>query len=556
MRVRTPIPPESSHSNPTDGTDASSAEMGPRLWCAIIIVTFAIVCVRVALIPSSPENTFGYSHDSAYITIVARNVLNGRGLVNDASWLVFLNPATLPMPFHNVNPLYPIAIAWVAGLIGVNVEYAGFLLSAISISLVPLVCFALLIRLGIQPRMALFPALAPALTPGLTEVSMTFLPDALATVLSLSFFACIIRMESYRHAALAGLFLGISWLTRSTAVLLLPAAFIYIFLTSNWRRAFNRVVVIGVAAGVVALPWLVYTARTWGSPFRSDSAYYLFENYYARAFGGSVEQYYHSVSLPPPVFHLLKTDLLGVLSYMVRGAPLVVYHLCKGLSSSSLSLAVAIGASTLFLVLLLRRRMAPQIPFVSLALFGATCVAVYAIRGSSFEYRYAAPLTALLAVVLGLGTTSAIIEVRNPTSGRKGLAAWATLACLSVWVLFAVKSFDVYRGYKAEDHQLVAYRDLAREVNDLYGTGRPIVVGTKPYFYTAATGNPSLSIPLSNGDFLVSYMQRYGASFILLTEKELTFWRPAWQMSASLPPGLVLVARPRSAYLFKLRRSS
>src|SRR5207302_1604743 len=83
-----------------------------RVACWSVWAIVAIyIGVRLSLLPADASASWGFTHDSAYIGIVARNVIAGLGLVNQAHWLVFLAPDSLPMPFHNANPLYPLAVA-------------------------------------------------------------------------------------------------------------------------------------------------------------------------------------------------------------------------------------------------------------------------------------------------------------------------------------------------------------------------------------------------------------------------------------------------------------
>src|SRR5262249_48981202 len=95
-------------------------------WSGAAVAIALYTVLRVLLIPPDAQFRHGLEHDGAYLAIVARNLLAGRGLVNDAHWLVFLNPPTLPMPYHNGKPLYPCLIAAMSLLTGSGVFYSGF----------------------------------------------------------------------------------------------------------------------------------------------------------------------------------------------------------------------------------------------------------------------------------------------------------------------------------------------------------------------------------------------------------------------------------------------
>src|SRR5262245_31338304 len=75
-------------------------------WALCLLVGL-YVALRWLLIPAAGEQAAGFSHASAYLTTVAANLRAGRGYVNDAHWLVFLRPASLPMPYHNANRSTP-----------------------------------------------------------------------------------------------------------------------------------------------------------------------------------------------------------------------------------------------------------------------------------------------------------------------------------------------------------------------------------------------------------------------------------------------------------------
>ena len=98
-----------------------------------------------------------------------------------------------------------------------------------------------------------------------------------------------------------------------------------------------------------------------------------------------------------------------------------------------------------------------------------------------------------------------------------------------------------------------AYRQRSIAIAKLVGC-RPVVVGTKPYFYTHATGCASLSIPESDDAYLLGYMDRYGASFVFLTESELDIWRPAWRTPSAVPEGLTPLTRGGAGHLFERAR--
>jgi len=63
----------------------------------------------------------------------------------------------------------------------------------------------------------------------------------------------------------------------------------------------------------------------------------------------------------------------------------------------------------------------------------------------------------------------------------------------------------------------------------------PVVMGFYPYFYTYDTGAQALSISESSDEYLMKYdeylmkyMDQYNCRWIILTYREISFWKPDW----------------------------
>jgi hypothetical protein len=101
---------------------------------------------------------------------------------------------------------------------------------------------------------------------------------------------------------------------------------------------------------------------------------------------------------------------------------------------------------------------------------------------------------------------------------------------------------------------LASYRRIAAEVNRRCAKGKLVVVGSKPYFSTLKILSPALSITEASDQFLLDYMDKYGAEYVLLTQEEIVFWRPAWLMLSSIPAELELVTCVGTASLFRRKK--
>jgi 4-amino-4-deoxy-L-arabinose transferase-like glycosyltransferase len=504
------------------------------IWFTLALYTG----VRLALLPGADPAVGGFRHDSAYITLVAQNLLAGRGYVNDAHWLVFLHPESLPMPFHNANPLHPTLIAMVAGLTGVSVITAGFAISALSSSLLFAALFLLARTFTTSVAAQVFAAAAGTFFSPVFADSLTLLPDALSLGLTMAFLTCLVRMQQWRFVLLGGIFFGLAWLTRSSAILVLPAAVVYLVLMYGWKWTTARLTGFGITAILVAMPWLVHTAVVWGSPWRSDASYYLWQNYHAQKFDGSVAHFWHSTELPPTPGELLRHEPGAVTRHVLRGIPVTLFKTIAEWSYANYAVAALLGLLALFASAHLVKRLPAETGerrkrlavLVSAAVYALTVVLAFAPRAGTFELRYLVLLSVLFALLLLYGTCQAVAGLRSRSTHARALSfVFVVLSVLLWFVAVPYRNVRLYQQNIAVNAAQEAYLMLARTVHEEFGGRGPMVVGNYPYFYTLATGAQSLSIPVSDDAGLLAYMKRYQACYIFLTQAELEFWRPRWR---------------------------
>ena len=525
----------------------------PRVWTLVLagcLVVYA--ALRIALIPSAADVTKSFWPDCAYIAIVARNLLAGRGLVNDASWLVFLEPPRLPMPFHNANPLYVLATAGIAAMNGGDVVHAGFVVSALSSALL-IVAVAWLVSYFTTRRVALVVAAAAALFPPVYQLSLSMLPDALCLALSVAFVAAFVRVETRGTWIAAGALFGLAWLTRSSAVLLLPAAFVYGVQRWGWRRSAIRCAGVGIATLVVVSPWLWHTYTVWGTPLRSDASYYLVQDIVARKSGDAsydaLFRYWHGTTRPPTVWNLFRADPVWFAKWVVGGVPTVIRAMLTDWASSSRLVAVALAVLAAAAISVLPR-VWRRAEWIACVLVAVTTIGVVAVRPLSVEVRYLAFLSVLAAIVLALIVVRAVNDVRR---GERGMAVAIAVAGIGFWLAHVpMADIALTRFLHARSPGRVQQQATNRLVRDLVQS-RPVVVAS-PYFYSYDTRTQALSMPQSDDRYLVGYMKRFGARNVMLRDGEMWFWRPDWS-AGRLPPELHVVARVNDVSLLELSSS-
>jgi hypothetical protein len=148
----------------------------------------------------------------------------------------------------------------------------------------------------------------------------------------------------------------------------------------------------------------------------------------------------------------------------------------------------------------------------------------------------------------------ALLKTAADWSAHKA-AATVLLALSALWWLGWTPYRDIAlaRQLMKCDDERIANQALVRDVDSRFTHGQPVVVGYHPYFFTQATHAPALAIPASDDAFLLGYMRKYHAHFVLLTRAERDFWRPAWRHPEGLPPQLRMAADLGNAYLYELQ---
>ncbi|MGA2588332.1 MAG: hypothetical protein ABSH32_00315 [Bryobacteraceae bacterium] len=509
----------------TGGTSHASGRWVEPSACAL-----ALLALRLVLLRFNTDLSQAFSHDSAYIAIVARNLLSGKGWVNDASWLLFLHPAHLPMPYHNANPLYPLWTALAARAFDIQVVSAGLLVSALANVLLLPAAFYLVSYWAKNTWTALLISLAVTFFPPLWEDSLRMLPDALHLTLLIGGMALFVRAEKWMLCAAAGVFFGAAWLTRSTASLIAPALLLYACAVWGWRKAAMRLLLVAVTAALVAAPWWIHAARVWGSPFRSDASYYAFQDLYARSYGGSVDRYWHSPTPPPSPRELFRTDGLAVLSHTVLGIPKVLRAWLRA-GWEDVYLPRIVFVILLVAMALISRRHLATAPLLASALYGALQIAAMAVRADSLEARYLAPFTALTVIWLGYGIATLLAKWRPPRFTGYALI----LGCVFFAVYVPVQDGRLARQLSAQDAAAAQRRRIRRSISATI-THQDAVIVYDPYYYSYDTGAQALSIPESNDAYLMRYMDQYHCRWVILSDDELRFWKPDWP--AQLPSWL------------------
>ena len=517
-------------------------------WSVICLILVAYTVFRVAAIPADPMYSGGFCHDCSYLSIVGKNLHEGKGFVLDSLWLVFLQPASLPMPYHNANPLFPMLIAGLMAS-GLDAVRAGFLISALSSTALVLALVFLLKRHVKNLYAAFAIAFVVALFPQIWAVSWDALTDGLWLAFLIAFVAALERSGRLRMTVLAGIFLGLAWLTRSAATAIMPGLIAWLWLAHGWKRGALHLAVLGLAAAAVSSPWLIHVARVWGSPLRSDNSMVLSTWVNAWKHNSTFIRETHRPVPPPPYTKVLLENPADFLAHYLAGFRPSIRELIRSTSDSDYLAAVALGM--LAMLITLYDPGALRTPeFLATVVYGAIFLGFEALTGGGAEGRYLVLLQALFAAWLFTSVYKVWLEFR---AGRRDWLRLGivTLGTLYVAILLPRHDYEVARSRRAVDHQNAEYMRMAERVNLDITHNAPVIVGDHAYYYTVSTGAQALSIPESSDDYLLSYMKKYGANYIFLSDAERQFWKSSWTRVGGTPEFIQLRANLGKYYVYQ-----
>jgi 4-amino-4-deoxy-L-arabinose transferase-like glycosyltransferase len=360
-------------------------------------------------------------------------------------------------------PLYPTLILILSWPIG-SAEWAARMISVIAGTLLVL-SVAGLVRQLAGPRPALLAAALTAAHPALIALSAAVLSESLyfCLIFAVGWMACqLCERPTYRGAAVVGVLLGLSYLTRPEATLVaiftLSITFVWWLGRLRWRRAIAYLATATLIFVALASPYVVYLSSHSGKlRLEAKTAFITMVN--ARmANGADYNQASYSLKPRSPqdwpmvssVFELSQPNTLDMLRQQLRGlgyrtrkavisvlenraaaTPFLLLATAIGLLSirwlQAASLLVgAIGAccfvSMVSVWFLFPRYVWVAAPFI--AIFGAIGIAVMAQMAARWTARwprvptYLVVATVAIAVSTGPGT-AAVLSTYDVADSRK-----------------------------------------------------------------------------------------------------------------------------------------
>jgi hypothetical protein len=273
--------------------DVAGTATGERAWSALRLAAgrWSVALTSIALYGAGlvPQLTAAVvvnhplTEGSSYYVAVARNLVEGRGLVIDAIWSYATPPLVLPRPaFELWQPIASFVAALPMSLLGTSYATAQIGFAFVGATLAPL---AWLVARDAAARLSLPPRRAQSVTLGagiLTALSAPLLlagaaPDSTLPFAVFGVAACLLMPRAisgdWRALAALGVALGAAYLARMEAVWLGLAFVAAAFLAT---RSPSRAALLGVAAAavaaLVAAPWWLRNVAVFGTPLPGQLA--------------------------------------------------------------------------------------------------------------------------------------------------------------------------------------------------------------------------------------------------------------------------------------------
>ena len=488
----------------------------------IFVVAFLI---RVAV---ASQIVFPKPEDTAYYVGVARNLVEGRGLVSDALWsyqtppLVFPRPAFevwLPLPsFLNAIPMALLgptfaASQWVAVILGAIVPALAWRLAA-----------DIAEERGLTRERVRTLAIGTGLTTAvyLPLLLHSALPDSTMPFTVLALGACLLmtriardprggRLADPRLLGL-GVLIGLAALTRNEAAYIGLAWLIVawgIAGLSGGARA-RLVVVAAVVAGLVFLPWAIRDWVVFGSPFPGQAV--------ANAF--SVSGFDIFAWNDPPTLS----------RYLAVGPQQLVQMRIDGLAHNFLNVLILPGVPISLIGFVglpwaVRGLAIRPVAIVAITTFLVTSL-VFPVATTWGTFLHAAGPAQVLLVVSALLALDAAIAWVGRQRGWTKPVAWlgATLGVAGslLFTVAVLPSFGAGSQSTADQYRTLA--EVMQEVgHPLDNTAGPVITNF-PIWMAETQRIPSLALPDEPPRDVLNLASTFGAKLLVLLDADSTHW--------------------------------
>jgi hypothetical protein len=476
---------------------------------------------------------FPKPEDTAYYVMVARNLLDGHGLVADALWSYQTPPLVFPRPAFEVwLPLPTFLAAIPMAILGSTFEAARW--SSIVVgSLVPVLAWRLAADVAAGRGLAATRARTLAIGAGLTTaVSLSVvlhsaLPDSTMpfAVLALAAGILMARISTMPGNARADLLgdartvrwldgrllalgacLGLAALTRNEAAWLALTWLIVAAFTPNTTRSerFRLVAVPAIVSIAIFAPWAIRDWIVFGSPLPGQAA---------------------TNALSVTGFDIFAwNDPPTVERYLAVGPQALLEMRFVGLEHNLVSVLLLPGMPTALIGLISLPWQGRDLALRPIVLFSAMTFSVtslaFPVATTWGTFLHAAgPVHVLLIVAAVFGLDALISRIGRIRGWSRPVAWLGPALTVSAGLLFLVALFPAFgdgtagtlRQYQAIEASLVA-------AGEPLGPDGPPIITDFPIWLADATGNPALALPDESPSDVLDLAETFGAEILLVAQ--------------------------------------
>jgi hypothetical protein len=494
-----------------------------------LVVTGFVVFAAGTLVRlwAASQIVFPLPEDTAYYVGVARNLLDGRGLVSDALWSFQTPPLELPRQAFEVwLPLPAFLAASSMAVLGPSFHATQApiaILGGAACVLAWLIARDLAGELGLGVGRGRVLAVGTGLTCAvyLPLVLHGALPDSTTPFTVLALISCLLMARLVRDGApiratdprllALGVVIGLAALTRNEAAWLATTWVILVVAARPGRRAVTtHVGVVGVVALAVFLPWMIRDWAVFGSPLPGQAV--------ANAL--SVTGFDIFAWSDPPT--------LG--RYLAQGPTALVGARVTGTLHNLLNVLVLLGIPVSVLGLLAlpwtaRGRVLRPLALLSLTTFLVTSL-VFPVATTWGTFLHAAGPVHTLLVISALVILDRAIAALGHRLGWTRPVAWlgpafaifaSCVFTVSYIPAFGTQSRDIERRYVVLASQFAA---LGEPVSSL----GPVVTNF-PIWWAEAYRAPALALPNEPPASIVDLAATFaGTRFLVLAGEEHGRW--------------------------------
>lgn len=431
--------------------------------------------------------SYPINEGSAYYVAVARNIVEGRGLVTDALWSFATPPLAVPRPaFELWQPMASFISAGPMALLGNSAFWSAQLGHAVVGALVAPLCWAVAREAATTLQLPAARARTVSLGSGAVAVVLgpfltaAAIPDSTTPFLVLGMVCCLLVprvLSGSRVAALAmGLTLGLAYLSRLEAV--------YIALTLLLLGGLRWRTLVPVVAGglVIVVPWLVRNVLAFGTLFPGQALENVFftrnEDVFAYLDRPTAAQFLGQGPgvLLSNVLTAFTHNLLEVL--VVPAAPVAIGGL---LAAAWLMRKAAVRATALGALLLSG----------ILTFLAVTLLFPVATLWGTFAHA-AGPLLAGLTVAAVFGADALVARLREVRNWPRSNSWLAPLAMVALTLPISIALTSALPALAAERE--VRVEALAQSLAAQPDLGEPLI-SDHPVWLAEATGRSAIALP-------------------------------------------------------------